>query len=515
LIAFDAASATLPQVLYVSTDHLIIFSRGPSFKMVNACAPINLVLQAVHTGKEARANSKAKKSFFDALPPLLQRQVAIGNLEVLQSPPGKGAAQNDTPSGWAMTDNGTQAVLNVYEDIRLAINYFRLPPESRAVIGLSNKVVVQANKGGSPRDIRKRVGTRWDPGLKERVLKGKNSNPFIYWPGDVPLERYRRALGVLWRVTRSEGYVDVFLARLLGLAQLCGIDRVSFTELQDLTMHATYYERLARNYLALVLNIDTSMITNLAFGNVFQGQPLGSTQNVPEHFPKLAPSFRGAMVQIGTVQSGQVHVTYPTTLDRMNQVAFHLRAPKDSPAQDGEPVWMLSGWAACLVLRPPRPAGGQPSAFRAVRHDVHGSPLYTDGAPMDFEAHVKRLSDGRLVAKPTWKQDHVTGRGVFGRACACAAAAAGRRVDVAARAAVGGVPVLCYQQLPWEELQGWNSLTVVWDSGDMVAQVRLPEAYNSSVYVQAYHECMYCAISRAIGAGCAYLIAGGGVPPTG
>jgi len=413
-----------------------------------------------------------------------------------------------------MTDRGTQTVLNVYEDIRLATEHFRLSSEAKAAIGLSNRVVVRAVKSGSPKDLRKRIGTRWEPEPRERILKGKNSNPFIYWPGDYPLERYVRALGLVQKAARCDGYVDVFLARLLGLAQLCGIDAVSFVDLQELALQATYYERLARHHMALVLNIDASMITNLAFGNVFQGRPLGSTQNVPSDFPKLAPGFRGDMVQIGTVQNAEVHLSYPTTLDRLNNVEFRIRAPKDAPARDGEPVYMLSGWAACLVLRPPRPAGEPATAFRAMRHDVHGSPLYTSEVE-EFQAHVKRVSDGRLVAKPTARPGAVTGQGVFGRPCPCSARVPGRYVDVAVKASVGGVPIYNYQQSSSEVDDGSHHLAVVWDVGDMVMQVRSPDGHHRSTYVQMYNECVYCAINRAMGAGCTYLIAGGGVPPTG
>jgi len=68
----------------------VLYARIPTAagKMPNACAPLSLVLQAIQLGREIRRNSKAKKSFFDALPSLLQRQVVLGNLEVLSVAPG-------------------------------------------------------------------------------------------------------------------------------------------------------------------------------------------------------------------------------------------------------------------------------------------------------------------------------------------------------------------------------------------------------------------------------------------
>ena len=56
----------------------------------------------------------------------------------------------------------------------------------------------------------------------------------------------------------------------------------------------------------------------------------------------------------------------------------------------------------------------------------------------------------------------------------------------------------------------FHNLYLVWETSDIVMLVCGADKYLYSTYIQAFGECMYCAVNRALGTGCSFLIAGGG-----
>ncbi|SPO03730.1 uncharacterized protein DNG_06413 [Cephalotrichum gorgonifer] len=482
--------------------------------MVDLCAPCNLTIQIINGIIYVNAHFKEKSAFWKALPSLLERLRAGGDLELF---PASGPNTADAgPSSWIMTDRGLQMALRVYDDIRMALEYFGVPPETQAIIGLRTKVVVHGTKNGSPKGLRKRIGANWPPQIRERILQDKTLNPFLSAPNFKRIGRFRLAMGLIRKASRSERYTDLFMARLLALAQLCGVTEINFKDLQELAVHGHYYEKLARGYIAMVIgNIDKSMITNLSFGNILNKGPIGSTENVESGFADAVPKMTGTFVQLGVVQGGTVVTTWPTPSTELPYVQF--RIPKDSQAKEGEPIYMLSGWAASLAMRGPEPPPGtavNSQGLWVVQRDIHGSPMYL--YTIAVSVTIKRVADGRLVAKPSsfgWrKSPKVTGQGVFGRPCDCSVPAPNRRLDISLESRFNGVVLTNLHEKEGYDFT-FHDLNVVWSTGDMIANVEGADRYANSTYIQVSGECVYCAVDRALGSGCSFLMAGGGRRP--
>lgn len=477
--------------------------------MLNPVVLYKLTLQIIYTTKYVRAHIKEKKLWYNTLPALLERQRVVGNLEPLhpQAPP--------TTTEWITTNSGALMVLTIYDDIRLAIEYFRVPPETQAALCLSSKVVVRTSRDTSPKSLRDRIGARWHPEHRARLLSDKTANPFLSLPDVKRIGRFRLAGGLLRKASRSDGFADLFVPRLVGLAQLCGVEAVNLSDLAELAVHAPFYEKLARAHVALLIrNVDVSRITNLSLGNIVNNAPLGSTQNVRSGFAEASPKFTGRMVAIGTVQGGKPVIVYPKPMEQLYGVSWQIASK--AQAKEGEQIFMLDGWAAAVAMRPeltPERAARTRPGFRVVRSDVHGSPLYNHTKITKITFRVKRVSDGRLIAKPAglgfYKMPKVTGQGIFGRACDCMKAMAGKRIDAGDGAMVNGVKVDNSALLDERRLM-FHNLYLVWETSDIVMLVCGADKYFYSTYIQAFGECMYCAVNRALGTGCTFLIAGGG-----
>lgn len=296
------------------------------------------------------------------------------------------------------------------------------------------------------------------------------------------------------------------------------------TDLLELVAQAPFYEKFSRIYISLVVgSVDKSALSNAAFGNIFLGKPIGSTQYINSDFANLAPKMPGTMVQIGTISNGTVHLTYPQTLDRCNNIKFSIA--KDGEARSGEPVYMLLGWAACLALRPPHQQTQKKDEVRYLHFDIHGSPLYAVPEVQWFKISIKRVSDGRLIGKPSMfgimRPPHVTDQGIYGNPCGCNTPDPRKKVDAWQPTAFNGVRLSVFAgALPFwgnvastltgqeqEELT-YDDMRIIWQAGDLPMQLFEVYAYPYSTYMQVPGECLSCAINRALGTGRWLLIAG-------
>jgi hypothetical protein len=423
-----------------------------------------------------------------------------------------------------MTDKGTLACMTVYDDIWRAMEYFKATAETKAAIGLSTKVMIRQVSQGSVADLRARIGQRWPQQVRERLLKDPSANPFLSMSTVRWMGKYRLPASLIWRSGLSDGFQDLFIPRLLCLAQLCGIDQVNLVDLLELALHAPYYEKIARGFVAAMIgNIDKSVISNLAFGNIVNGRPVGSTQNVESNFAAVAPTMTGRMVQIGFIQNKKLVVTYPKSLDELEAVGVKFSIPGASNVQEGEPVYMLSGWAEAMAFRPVHPPGTNllSADQRLIRYDVHGSPLYHTSS--QFSVTIKRVADNRLIAKPSafgiTKTPKVTGQGVFGKPCGCTTAIAGRRLDAGDSVVLNGVTVEKFKPVITNKLRGpdlqYHNLSLWWEADDVLMQIYDADFMMYSHYIQVPGECFYCAVNRAFGTGCNFMVAGGLSDPNG
>ena len=492
--------------------------------MPNLLAPYHVTLQTSYAIKYVRAHYSEKKAWYEALPALLEHQQSLGYLERVDRPPADKAAAIDGPAEYTTTARGALLTRVVYDDIRLATERFPLPADIQAL--LAARVTVRTTRDTAPLSLRSRLGARWAAPHRAHLLVSSSpkspsttTDPFRASNNVRRIGRFRLATGLLRKsrlaaaVAAAAGAsgvdLDLFIPRLLALAQLCGVEGgiVNLSDLAELAAHAHLYEKLARQYLALRLGFggDVSRITNLA---LLPGGAGGSTQNAFRGFGEAAPSWTGRWVVVGAVRDGRAVVTYPRPGGEL--VGVEWEVDDKAAAREGEEILMLDGWAAAVAMRP----GG---LEEGVQRDVHGSPLYgSDEAAEAVVVRVKRGSDGRLLAKPKpygrfLKPPKVTGQGVFGRPCGCTTAVAAQRIDARTRAVVSGVQVDNFAALAEARLM-FHSLYLVWRSSDVLKLVGWADAYNHSTYVQVFGECLHCAINRALGIGCTFIIAGGGPP---
>lgn len=444
-----------------------------------------------------------KKNFFSELPVLLERQCQLGNLESRPSPaesaPGRGGKR------YIMTERGAHMILTIYDDIAVAAYEYNVIES----VGLQNKVTVYASPDGIQGKLRDRIGQRWPSHMRERILRSKDTYPFLR--AISRLQRPALAMGLIRKATRSRSFTDLLIPRFLGLAQLCGIEYITGMDLLELVADAPFYEKLIRIYISFIIgNIDKTTISNAAFGNIFAGHRIGSTQYIHSNFSNLAPKMPGTIVQVGTIRDGKAHLEYPQPLESCTRVTFHISSGVDQ--KEGEPIYMLSGWAACLALRPPQVAAQtKTQPLNCLYYDVHGSPLYAVSKPEEFHVTIKRVSDGRLFGKPAafgWvRPPRVTGQGIYGRRCGCTTMNPDRRVHAGGPAKFNGVPLRSL--LGSGEKLTWDDIRMEWHAGDLPMQLHYKDAFPYSTYVQVPGECLYCALDRALGTGCWIMIAGG------
>ncbi|KAK4034531.1 hypothetical protein C8A01DRAFT_39012 [Parachaetomium inaequale] len=460
-----------------------------------------------------QAHYSEKEAWYESLPALLEHQQSLGYLELVE-PPAHKAATAAAPTEYITTPRGALLSRVVYDDIRLATEHFPVPPDIQTL--LSARVTVRTTRDTAPLSLRSRLGARWAAPHREHLLSSKSpTNPFRASSNVKLLGRFRLATGLLRKsrlaAAASGGLgadLDLFIPRLLPLAQLCGVEAVNLSDLAELAAHAHLYEKLARGYLALRLGVDVSRVTNLALlgGGVW----LGSTQNVYRGFGEAAPRWTGRWVVVGTVgRDGKVVITYPKPGGEL--VGVEWEVDDKAAAREGGQILMLDGWAVAVGMRP-----GHLEGQGVVQRDVHGSPLYgSDEAAEVVVVRVKRGSDGRLLAKPKpygiLTPPKVNGQGVFGRRCGCTTAVPAKRIDARTRAVVSGVQVDNFAALAENRLL-FHNLYLVWRNSDVVKLVGWADAYVHSTYVQVFGECLHCAVTKALGTGCTFIIAGGGPP---
>ncbi|EEP81505.1 predicted protein [Uncinocarpus reesii 1704] len=458
------------------------------------------------TGGSIGKHYKEKKAFFEALPKLLNRQCELGNLSSFSSQTSRGSATVDdnVTGAWTMTDQGTKAVLNVYADVRAALEYFKVPEETKSILGLSVKVMVQPTLIATDPSVLTRVGGRWLPHIRNEILTPRDV--FLLWSGAniSRLQKAMWAMGLVRKAQRSDGFADLLLPRLLGLAQLCGIERLSFSDLMELAAFTPYLEKFARAYIAKVIgSIDKSQITNLAYGNYFNGQMLGSTPYIKHSFVDTAPSLNDRMVVIGVIHKQKLKLTNP---DPCKQVEFKIKLIS---LTEGEPVYMLSGWATAIAHRPPQ--FESTTSLRCLYQDIHGSPHYAEWRPDKVVIKIKRTSDGRLAAKPAMfgqiPAPEIPGQRVFGVPCNCTTRDPSKYLKLAGDTTMNGVQL----RSVWTGSTdiSYHDLRFIWTAGDLVMQRFRADAFTQSTYIQIPEECLYCAINRALGAGCGILVLGG------
>jgi hypothetical protein len=345
------------------------------------------------------------------------------------------------------------------------------------------------------------------------------------------------------------GHRDLLLARVLGLAQVCGIGEVSFLDLMELMVHSSHYEKIARRVFSAVFGVHFTCFTGFALqgllagsdGPGYPGSRMGSLQNPMEGVAEVAVEFDKELVQIGVVERGRAKITRG---EEMIHVRFKIESAARARATEGEPIYMVSGWAAALLHRPrdhpskrsfakdmtvdlvkdvgkhflPPPLrikAGNMTRKRA-RTDVHGNPMYFSSDLERIRVNIKRTARGKLVAKVAnfgdFRPPPFGGQGVFGVPCGCKTADPNKVLPGSAFRGYKRENLFKYRA---HEAQ-FNPLIIkhegilyYWSTGDLPMILYSAEILVKGTYVQVSGECMYCATSRALGSGCNMIIAGG------
>jgi hypothetical protein len=480
-------------------------------------------------------NHKASNQFLDEIKVLFTRLTQQGYLETLLPPLGTSPDNSQTRVGWVITDKGTEMFAEVYCDIALALERFGMPFEKIDAMGLRRRLMVNINSTSKGNDIQSRLGATWPAEYQEDLLK--TSNPFKHLPAMQNKDKGRHALGMVGKALRSPEHKDLLLKRILALAQFCGLSEISLSDLIELMAHACHYEKLMRRYVAAGIGIHHSFITNLAFGD-FGGQPLGSTENPDHDFTQLVPRFWGGFVQVGVIRGGKAQVTYPSPGEELKNV--RIKVDMSAHAKENEPVFMVPGWATAIFHRPDHPRVRSMTKDLTVgvlretgyafipnfvvskiegkrqniyAHDIHGNALYFSLELEYIYINIKRVADGRLVAKMSelgdWRPSAFPGQGVFGVPCRC------QRPDpkkIIRDRRFNGCPlrdVFHYKYSNQNLFVGYETTQYHWVGGDLPMILFRADSIVMNTYIQMRGECLYCATSRALGTRCSLIISGG------
>ncbi|KAF7184745.1 hypothetical protein CNMCM7691_006168 [Aspergillus felis] len=486
-----------------------------------------LVLVALQAG--------ACKDFLEEIKTLFVRLTEQGYIAPLIPPSSELADPTRSRIGWIMTDKGTDELFfSVYTDISRAARHFNLTSSRLRSMDILRPLVVNLNSKSKVEAIRSRLGITWPPEWRKAMLQ--RGNPLQALPTYDRRYISRFARGMVRNAVRSPGHRDLLLARVLGLAQVCGIGKVSVPDLMELMVHSCHYERIARRCIASVLGVHFTVFTGFALQDCLPGPRMGSLQNPYEGFAEAAAEFDRELVQIGVVERGKPKITRG---HEMIHVQFKI--DRSTAVTEGEPIYMVSGWAVALLHRPrdhphkryfakdmtvglvkymgkellPPPLRLKAGNLtrRTARTDVHGNPTYSSSELERIEVHVKRTVNNKLAAKISlfgdFRPPPFGGQGVFGVQCGCRTADPSKLLSGAAFKRVKWENIFKYRAAESPVRVGFDSILYHWTTGDFPMILFWAESLIKGTYIQVSGECMYCATSRALGSGCNMIIAGG------
>lgn len=431
-----------------------------------------------------------------------------------------------------MTPKGVDSLFfSIYHDINRGRNALGLSNARLKTLGVYQPLIVNLNSQSKGTAIRSRLGITYPPQRRQWMLE--HMNPFQYLPSYEKREIGLFARGMVRRALQSEGQQDRLLARALGLAQFCGLGEISLADLMELLVHACHYEKIARRYLAADLGVHHSIFTGYALRDCLPGPQLGSLQNPIENFAQIAPTFYDSLVPIGVIERGKPRIN---RAEEMRNVRFRIDG--GTFITEGEPVYMISGWASALHHRPQnhpqnrstardftvgflRELGMElvppPARLRVGNlsgkvsgHDVHGNPHYFSAELETVRVNIKRTPGGQLVGKVAtfgdFKPIPFGGQGVFGVPCGCNAPDRSKLLDKShlKKKLVNMFRYRLGQGLP----MGYEKVLCHWTAGDIPLILFWLDGFIMGTYIQVAGECMYCATTRAFGSGCTNIVAG-------
>ncbi|KAL3488375.1 hypothetical protein BJX62DRAFT_253308 [Aspergillus germanicus] len=520
-------------------------------------ALINLLATVTVGAVKSYLSHRATKDFIEEIKELFIRLTEQGYITPLvpsysRSPPSSPSPLASTQIGWIMTPKGAETLFfSVYTDISAARAFFRLPPAQLTRMGVLPRVIVNLTSQSNGEAIRSRLGSTWPAQWREAMVR--DGNPLQGMQTYARSDASRIARGIVRNAARAAaadlGHRDLLLARVLGLAQVCGIGEVSLLDLMELMVHSSHYEKIARRVFSAVFGVHFTCFTGFALqgllagsgsGPGYPGSRMGSLQNPMEGFAEAAVEFDKELVQIGVVERGKAKIARG---EEMIHVRFKIESAARPRATEGEPIYMVSGWAVALLHRPrnhpskrsfakdmtvdlakdigkhlmPPPLrikAGNMTRKRA-RTDVHGNPTYFSSDLEKIRVNIKRTARGKLVAKIAnfgdFRPPPFGGQGVFGVPCGCRIADPNKALPGAAFKGYKRENIFKYRadQVLSPLRVGYDAILYHWSTGDLPMILYWAETLVKGTYVQVSGECMYCATSRALGSGCNMIIAGG------
>ncbi|GFF27699.1 hypothetical protein IFM61606_10006 [Aspergillus udagawae] len=495
-------------------------------------AAVKLLVQGGVKITQLYLERTACEQFLEEIQTLFVRLTKLGYLTPLVP-----ASQEEAKTarvGWLMTPAGVERLFfTAYTDISRARDRFGLSAERLKSFGLQEPVIVNLNSPSKGAAIRERLGATWPAEYRDWMLQ--RINPFQFMPtlAKTVLGRYARSM--VRKSLRSPAHHDLLIARILGLAQFCGLGEVSLADLIELMAHACYYERVARRYIAAMLGVHYTVFTGYALADSFNGQLLGSLENPFENFAELAANFYHSLVQIGVVEYGKPRLT---RAEDMPNIKFKI--DRGAGPKHGEPIYMISGWAEALLRRPqnhphvrsvakdftiglakdvgksfvPSPLLRRMGNLgrNVLKQDVHGNNCYYAAELETIAVSIKRTPGGQLVGKVSQFGDFrpipFGGQGVFGVQCGCNQADPKKTIQ---GSSLNGCPLASmYKYRADEKLHiGYDETVYHWTAGDLPMILFWADGHVTGTYIQVAGECVYCATSRAFGTGCNLIIAGG------
>ncbi|KAL3449139.1 hypothetical protein BJX65DRAFT_317012 [Aspergillus insuetus] len=521
-------------------------------------AVINLLATVTIGAVKSYLSHRATKDFIEEIKELFIRLTEQGYITPLvpsSSPSSPSSLPSTSPSasaqiGWIMTPKGAETLFfSVYTDISAARAFFRLPTAQLTRMDVLPRVIVNLTSQSKGEAVRSRLGSTWPAQWREAMVR--DGNPLQGMQTYAPSDSSRFARGMVRNAARAAaadlGHRDLLLARVLGLAQVCGIGEVSLLDMIELMVHSSHYEKIARRVFSAMFGMHFTCFTGFALqGLLLPGSGsgyasrMGSLQNPMEGFAEAAVEFDKELVQIGVVERGKAKIARG---EEMIHVRFKIESAARARATEGEPIYMVSGWAVALLHRPqahpskrsfakdmtvdlvkdigkhllPPPLrikAGNMTRKRA-RTDVHGNPMYFSSDLEKIRVNIKRTARGKLVAKVAnfgdFRPPPFGGQGVFGVPCGCTTADPNKALPGEVFKGYKRENIFKYraEQVLSPLRVGYDAILYHWSTGDLPMILYWAETLVKGTYVQVSGECMYCATSRALGSGCNMIIAGG------
>jgi hypothetical protein len=286
------------------------------------------------------------------------------------------------------------------------------------------------------------------------------------------------------------------------------------------------FETVARSRIAALRKQHASQVMNsLLFG--------GSTQSTAKGFAELASTFKCERVVVGRIDASRKAKFENVEVSKFCQFSGSANGQHAA----GTRIYMLDGWANLIAQRESleKERSGFLQVPSSTATDIHGNKFRHAGPPGKITFTVKKLPDGKLMAKPrkfgfydylcsanydkgrsssgaTGQEKHFGGM-IGPITCGCSPdrnkaklirdGKYGEGLKIDNRIFVGN-SIEHTKRLAREKLQ------ILWCSGDWTMGVFFMQTLPQSSYLQGRGECLHCAVENAALAGCAEVIACGG-----